>query len=145
MRRRSRGAGPGGGGSGNLTGRRRRDGSAITPDLQDAVTVAAHLAASSRPEARHDPACPAPLAQCARATKRFGHVTAVSDVDLVVEPGEIVGLLGANGAGKTTLIRMLLGLIPATEARSRCSASRRHGGPAGGSATCRRALACTTT
>ncbi|HUZ51416.1 MAG TPA: ABC transporter ATP-binding protein [Streptosporangiaceae bacterium] len=56
-----------------------------------------------------------PLARCARATKRFGHVTAVSEVDLVVEPGEIVGLLGANGAGKTTLIRMLLGLIPATD------------------------------
>ena len=32
----------------------------------------------------------------------------------MVEPGEIVGLLGANGAGKTTLIRMLLGLIPAS-------------------------------
>jgi ABC-type multidrug transport system ATPase subunit len=56
-----------------------------------------------------------PLAQCVRATKRFGHITAVSEVDLVVEPGEIVGLLGANGAGKTTLIRMLLGLIPATD------------------------------
>ena len=61
------------------------------------------------------PLAQTPLAQCARATKRFGHFTAVSDVDLIVEPGEIVGLLGANGAGKTTLIRMLLGLIPATD------------------------------
>jgi ABC-2 type transport system ATP-binding protein len=61
------------------------------------------------------PPAQSPLAQCARATKRFGSFTAVSEVDLVVEPGEIVGLLGANGAGKTTLIRMLLGLIPATE------------------------------
>jgi ABC-2 type transport system ATP-binding protein len=57
----------------------------------------------------------APLAQCARATRRFGPVVAVRDVDLMVGPGEIVGLLGANGAGKTTLIRMLLGLIPASE------------------------------
>src|ERR1022692_1360292 len=57
----------------------------------------------------------APLAECRSVTRRFGHFTAVSDVDLVVEPGEIVGLLGANGAGKTTLIRMLLGLIPATD------------------------------
>ena len=61
------------------------------------------------------PLAKTPLAQCARATKRFGQVTAVSDVDLVVGPGEIVGLLGANGAGKTTLIRMLLGLIPASD------------------------------
>jgi ABC-2 type transport system ATP-binding protein/ribosome-dependent ATPase len=56
-----------------------------------------------------------PLAQLTGATKRFGEFTAVKDVDLTVEPGEIVGLLGANGAGKTTVIRMLLGLIGTTE------------------------------
>ncbi|HVB41682.1 MAG TPA: ABC transporter ATP-binding protein [Streptosporangiaceae bacterium] len=60
-----------------------------------------------------------PLAQCAGVTRRFGQFTAVSDVDLVVEPGEIVGLLGANGAGKTTLIRMLLGLIGTSEGEVR--------------------------
>ena len=43
-------------------------------------------------------------------TQRFGDFTAVDDVSLRVEPGEVVGLLGANGAGKTTTIRMLLGL-----------------------------------
>ncbi len=52
-----------------------------------------------------------PLVECAKATRRFGKLTAVSQVDLAVRPGEIVGLLGANGAGKTTLIRILLGLI----------------------------------
>jgi ABC-2 type transport system ATP-binding protein/ribosome-dependent ATPase len=56
-----------------------------------------------------------PLAQLTGASKRFGEFTAVKDVDLMVEPGEIVGLLGANGAGKTTVIRMLLGLIGTTE------------------------------
>ncbi|HTR89231.1 MAG TPA: ABC transporter ATP-binding protein [Solirubrobacteraceae bacterium] len=45
-------------------------------------------------------------------TKRFGSTRAVDDVDLVVEEGEVSGLLGANGAGKTTLLRMLLGLVP---------------------------------
>jgi ABC-2 type transport system ATP-binding protein len=56
-----------------------------------------------------------PLAQLCGVTKRFGEFTAVKDVDLRVEPGEIVGLLGANGAGKTTVIKMLLGLIGTTE------------------------------
>ena len=52
-----------------------------------------------------------PLAQCTGVTRRIGRSTAVSQVDLRVDPGEIVGLLGANGAGKTTLIRLLLGLL----------------------------------
>jgi ABC-2 type transport system ATP-binding protein len=44
-------------------------------------------------------------------TKRFGEVTAVSDLSLKIQPGEIYGFLGLNGAGKTTTIRMLLGMI----------------------------------
>ena len=52
------------------------------------------------------------LAQSIGATRVFGHLAAVRDVDLQVAPREVVGLLGANGAGKTTLIRMLLGLLP---------------------------------
>jgi len=55
-----------------------------------------------------------PLAEAVSATKTFGGFTAVRDVNLQVQPGEIVGLLGANGAGKTTLIKMLLGLTHAT-------------------------------
>ncbi|MGO8961669.1 MAG: ATP-binding cassette domain-containing protein [Streptosporangiaceae bacterium] len=60
-----------------------------------------------------------PLAECTGVTRRFGDFTAVRAVSIAVRPGEVVGLLGANGAGKTTLIRMLLGLIPASEGRVR--------------------------
>ena len=47
-------------------------------------------------------------------TRRFGAFVAVDGADLVVRPGEIVGVLGANGAGKTTLMRMVLGLLAPT-------------------------------
>jgi ABC-2 type transport system ATP-binding protein len=47
-------------------------------------------------------------------TKRFGTVTAVSDLSARVEPGVVTGFLGPNGAGKTTSLRMLLGLVRPT-------------------------------
>ena len=47
--------------------------------------------------------------------KRYGEITAVDDVDLTVNPGDVFGYLGPNGAGKTTSLRMMLGLIRPTE------------------------------
>ena len=46
--------------------------------------------------------------------KRYGELTAVDNVDLTVEPGDVYGYLGPNGAGKTTSLRMMLGLIRPT-------------------------------
>ncbi|MBN9658558.1 MAG: ABC transporter ATP-binding protein [Acidobacteria bacterium] len=50
------------------------------------------------------------LAELSRATKRFGAVTALDQLDLSVGAGELLALLGPNGAGKTTAISLLLGL-----------------------------------
>jgi ABC-2 type transport system ATP-binding protein len=52
-----------------------------------------------------------------RLTKKFGDFTAVDEISLAVETGEIFGFLGANGAGKTTTIRMLCGLLMPTSGR----------------------------
>jgi ABC-2 type transport system ATP-binding protein len=53
------------------------------------------------------------LIEASGLTKRFGGRTAIEDVSLRVEPGEIVGFLGPNGAGKTTTMRILLGTLRA--------------------------------
>ncbi len=51
--------------------------------------------------------------QLDRVTKRYGALTAVSDVSFDVQPGEMFGLIGPDGAGKTTTIRLLCGLLHA--------------------------------
>jgi ABC-2 type transport system ATP-binding protein len=47
-------------------------------------------------------------------TRKFEKITAVEDLNLTVEKGEVLGFLGPNGAGKTTTIRMLSGIIKPT-------------------------------
>ena len=56
-----------------------------------------------------------------RLTKSYGTKLAVSELDLHVEPGEILGFLGPNGAGKSTTVKVLAGLIrPDTGRASIC-------------------------
>ena len=52
-------------------------------------------------------------------SRKFEHVTAVRDVSFSIEPGELVGFLGANGAGKTTTLKMLAGLLYPTSGSAR--------------------------
>ncbi|GGI46456.1 ABC-2 type transport system ATP-binding protein [Agromyces flavus] len=52
-------------------------------------------------------------------TKRFGAQAAVDGIDLAVPQGAVYGFLGPNGSGKTTTIRMLLGLVRATDGSAR--------------------------
>ena len=49
--------------------------------------------------------------RCENLTKRFGALKALDQVDLVLESGKIIGLLGPNGSGKTTLIKLINGLL----------------------------------
>ncbi len=48
-------------------------------------------------------------------TKKYGSLTALDQVDLTLETGQIVGLLGPNGSGKSTMIKLAAGLLQPTE------------------------------
>src|SRR5215469_4586594 len=86
---------------------------------------------------RHDPPHPRdrgvgaatmPVIEIDGLAKRFGDLIAVDPVTFTVEQGSVVRFLGGNGAGKTTTLRMLPGLIAASEGTQEttavCSGSR---------------------
>ncbi|MGM8211217.1 ABC transporter ATP-binding protein [Virgibacillus sp. W0430] len=50
-----------------------------------------------------------------KLSKRFGNFTALNQVNISVNEGEVYGFIGPNGAGKSTTIRILLGILKATE------------------------------
>ena len=53
--------------------------------------------------------------ECKGLGKRFKFVTALDQINLSIEPGRVVGLLGPNGSGKTTLIKLAAGLLTPSE------------------------------
>jgi branched-chain amino acid transport system ATP-binding protein len=59
----------------------------------------------------------APLLELDKVTIRFGGLTAVSNVTMAVNDGELVGLIGPNGAGKTTVFNLVTGVYQPTEGR----------------------------
>ncbi len=55
-----------------------------------------------------------PILECRRLLKTYGNTPALTDVDLRIEAGGVVGLLGPNGSGKTTLIKLAMGMLQPT-------------------------------
>ncbi len=51
------------------------------------------------------------LLKCENLSKRYGDVLALNRINLTIESGKIIGLLGPNGSGKTTLIKLINGLL----------------------------------
>ncbi len=60
-----------------------------------------------------------PVIEADGLTQRFGNFTAVDHVSFRIQRGEIFGFLGSNGCGKSTTMKMLTGLLPATEGTSK--------------------------
>lgn len=60
-----------------------------------------------------------PAVETHNLTRRFAVLSAVDDVTLTVQPGEVFGLIGPNGAGKSTLIKMLTTLLPPSSGSAR--------------------------
>jgi simple sugar transport system ATP-binding protein len=58
--------------------------------------------------------------------KHFGAIEALKGVDLTIEPGEVVGLMGDNGAGKSTLVKIVAGNFPPSEGEIRLDGEVKH-------------------
>ena len=54
------------------------------------------------------------LLECVNLTKKYDHTLALDNLNLTIESGKIIGLLGPNGSGKTTLIKLINGLLTPT-------------------------------
>jgi simple sugar transport system ATP-binding protein len=67
-----------------------------------------------------------PLLELNGIAKHFGAIEALKGVDLTIEPGEAVGLMGDNGAGKSTLVRIIAGNFPPSEGEIRIDGVVKH-------------------
>jgi ABC-2 type transport system ATP-binding protein len=88
---------------------------ALPVPAESPETIASEF--GQNPPASADRASP-PAISIRGLTKRYGTITALNDLDLDVERGEVFGFLGLNGAGKTTTIRLLLDLLRPTSGQA---------------------------
>ena len=70
-----------------------------------------------------------PLLETRALCKRYGDTVALDDLDLTVDAGEVVCLLGANGAGKTTALNLLLGFLAPSSGEARVGGRAVHDDP----------------
>lgn len=85
--------------------RGRGDGQDLAEGVGDDAFVARGVSEAGRPAGRGSPGALA----LTGLSKSYGGVRAVDDVTVAIEPGTVVGLIGANGAGKTTLFEIIAG------------------------------------
>lgn len=107
-----------------------------TGPVADPPTSLAAAAGADLPSVRSTGATPppSPLLRCHGLSRSFGGLQALSDFDLTVQAGEIVGIIGPNGAGKTTLFSLLTGQLRPSAGRVEFRGLRLEG--------CRPGLAC---
>jgi branched-chain amino acid transport system permease protein len=95
--------------------RKLRERRAQPPVIDEAEAMASSVAAQSA--LRTMDAGDTPALELMSLTKRFGGLVALDNVDMVVAPGTVHGLIGPNGSGKTTLLNLVSGAAPASGGR----------------------------
>ncbi|HMC51329.1 MAG TPA: ATP-binding cassette domain-containing protein, partial [Acidimicrobiales bacterium] len=112
-------------GNGQAAGGRGRAGRAVAAAGRGAEAATPRRRAATRPTKAEleDRARRAallegpPVLETHGLTKRYGGIAAVSDVDLALHQGQILGLIGPNGAGKTTIFDLICGFTPSDGGR----------------------------
>ncbi|MEP6941096.1 MAG: branched-chain amino acid ABC transporter ATP-binding protein/permease, partial [Rudaea sp.] len=90
------------------------DSSPAAPDAQgdDRQSLNANATTAIATQHHANASFAGPILQATGLSKRYGGITANSDIDFTVNPGELRGIIGPNGAGKTTLFKMLTCEVP---------------------------------
>ena len=67
-----------------------------------------------------------PILELQSVSKHFGAIHALNEVDMTLESGEVLGLMGDNGAGKSTLVKVIAGNFPPTHGEVRIGGEPVH-------------------
>jgi len=69
---------------------------------------------------------PLPILELSQVSKHFGAIHALNEVDMALDEGEVLGLMGDNGAGKSTLVKVIAGNFPPTHGEVRIAGEAVH-------------------